>query len=381
MTSAERREARYQRRFASRAEKREKKLSPYDNFDYIANFDNLFEAYKKCLPGVSWKESIQRYEMYSMRNILETLKMLLAGESFPIEFIEFDINERGHKRHIKGIPPFPRVPIKWLCDKALVPILTNSLIYDNGASQKGKGVHFAIRRFICHLSKYYRMNNHSNEGYALFIDFSKYFDSVDHAVLFKLLEEKIKDVRILELTKSFIRVFGDGVSLGLGSQVSQICAIFFPNKLDHYIKEKLRIKFYGRYMDDLYLIHNDKEYLKQCLREILVICDKLKIKVNMKKTRILKLSQGMTFLKGKYSLLPSGRVLRLPGKESVKRMKKKLRKFKRLLDNKKMSYADIRMSYQSWRGSFMKRFDAYYIIWYMDRYYNELFINEHLKSA
>jgi len=377
LTSAERRKARYLRRVASRVEKREKKLSLYDNFDYIATFDNLFEAYKKCLPGVSWKESIQRYEMNSMRFILQTLKMLLAGESFPIEFIEFDINERGHKRHIKGIPPFPRVVIKWLCEKALVPILCNSLIYDNGASQKGKGVHFAIRRLICHLSKYYRMNNHSNEGYALLVDFTKYFDSVDHAVLFELLEEEIKDVRILELTKSFIRVFGDGVSLGLGSQVSQVCAIFFPDKLDHYIKEKLRIKFYGRYMDDLYLIHSDKEYLKQCLREIVLICDKLKIKVNMKKTRIIKLSQGMTFLKGKYSLLPSGKVLKRPGKETTKRMRRKLGKFKKLLLNKKMSHGDIRTSYQSWRGSYKKRFDAYHRVRLMDAYYNALFINEH----
>jgi len=376
MTSTERREARYQRRVTERSKKKEQ-LSQYDNFENVVDFDKLFASYRKCLLGVSWKESVQRYEANAMRNILETRQKLLAGENIHKGFVEFNLRERGKVRHIKSIHISERVVQKCLCDEVLVPILSNSLIHDNGASQKGKGVHFAIRRLIYHMTKYYRMNNYSNEGYALSIDFTKFFDSVDHGVLFGLLEEKIKDTRVLELTKSFIRVFGEGVSLGLGSQVSQICAIFFPGKLDHFIKEKLRIKYYGRYMDDLYLIHKDKAYLKQCLREIVLICDKLKIRVNMKKTCITKLSQGMVFLKGKYSLLGSGKVLRRPGKESAKRMRRKLGKFKKLLINEKMSYSDIRASYQSWRGCYKRRFHAYHGVRHMDDYYNDLFINEH----
>jgi len=376
LTSEERREARYQRRMAARS-KRKEKLSQYDNFENIIDFDKLFASYRKCLLGVAWKESVQRYEANAMRNIVETRKKLLAGESVHKGFVEFDLRERGKVRHIKSIHISERVVQKCLCDEVLVPILSNSLIHDNGASQRGKGVHFAIRRLIYHLTKYYRANGYSNEGYALSVDFSKFFDSVDHEVLFGLLEEKIKDQRVLELTKSFIRVFGAGKSLGLGSQVSQICAIFFPGKLDHYIKEKLGIKYYGRYMDDLYLIHADKEYLKKCLREIVLICDRLKIRVNMKKTCIVKLSHGLTFLKGKYSLLGSGKVLRRPGKDSTKRMRRKLGKFKRLLDGEKMSYGDIRASYQSWRGSYKKRFHAYHRVRFMDDYYNNLFIKEH----
>jgi hypothetical protein len=376
MTSSERREARYHRRVAGREAKRETKLSSYDNFDCVANFDNLYKAYKKCLLGVSWKESVQRYEVNAMLNILETLEKLLAGESVHKGFVEFILHERGKDRHIKSVHISERVVQKCLCDEALVPILSNSLIYDNSATQKGNGTHFAIRRLICHLSKYYRANGRSNDGYALLVDFSKYFDSIDHSILFELLDEKIKDQRILELTKSFIRVFGGGKSLGLGSQVSQICAIFFPDKLDHFIKEKLRIKYYGRYMDDLYLIHADKEYLKQCLREIVLICDRLKIKVNIKKTRIVKLSQGMTFLKGKYILLSSGKILKRPEKESTKRMRRKLSKFKKLMENKKMSYGDIRTSYQSWRGNYKRRFHAYHRVRHMDNCYNDLFVNE-----
>jgi hypothetical protein len=206
-------------------------------------------------------------------------------------------------------------------------------------------------------------------------------EKLNQSNVIQLLENKIKDEWILDLTKKFIRVFGDGKSLGLGSQVSQICAIFYPDQLDHFIKETLGIKFYGRYMDDSYLIHADKEYLKECLEKITAFCEKLKIKINVKKTRIVKLSQGVEFLKGKYILLPSGRVLRRPCKDSTRRMRRKLIKFKGLVNAGKMTYDNLRTSYQSWRGNYKRRFNAYHRVRYMDKLYNDLFISEHTKNS
>jgi hypothetical protein len=374
MTSEERKEARYRRRKAERAEKRKSKLSQYDDFGRVTDFDNLYNASRASMRGVAWKESVQRYESNALRNIKETRRRLLAGESVQNGFVEFTLRERGKVRHIKSIHISERVAQKCLCDEVLVPVLSRPLIYDNGASIKGKGVHFALRRFVAHLSKFYRNNNYSNEGYALLIDFSKFFDNIDHKILFALLGRKIQDSRVRELTKNFIDVFGEGKSLGLGSQVSQICAVFYPDRLDHYIKEKLRVKYYGRYMDDLYLIHKSKDYLKECLKIITGLCEKLKITINMKKTRIVRLSQGVVFLKGKYRLLPSGKVLRLPAKDSTARMKRKLRKFKPLLDNKQMNFIDLRAAYRSWRGNYKRRFNAYYRVRYMDKLYYDLFI-------
>jgi hypothetical protein len=220
MTSEERREARYQRRKTGRAEKRQQKLSQFDNFERVADIDNLYASFLESKSGVDWKESVQRYEANALRNIIDTRRKLLAGESVQQGFMEFTLNERGKTRHIKSVHISERVVQKCLCNQALVPILSNGLIYDNGASVKGKGVHFAIKRLITHLSKFYRKNENSNEGYCLSIDFSKFFDSIDHEILFKMLDKDIQDKRILNLTKQFITVFGDGKSLGLGSQVS-----------------------------------------------------------------------------------------------------------------------------------------------------------------
>jgi hypothetical protein len=192
-----------------------------------------------------------------------------------------------------------------------------------------------------------------------------------------MLDRDIQDRRILDLTKKFIAVFGEGKSLGLGSQVSQIAAIYFPSKIDHFVKDFRGEKFYGRYMDDLYVIHHDKEHLKQLLLEIETICASLKITINKKKTGIVKLAAGMNFLQGKHILLPSGKILRRPCKDSTKRTRRKLKKFKALIDSGKMDFKALRTSYQSWRGNYKKRFDAYHRVRFMDKLYSELFIAKH----
>jgi hypothetical protein len=206
------------------------------------------------------------------------------------------------------------------------------------------------------------------------VDFSKFFDNIDHAVLFDMLERHITDRCVVTLIRGFVSVFGPGNSFGLGSQISQVAAIFYPNTLDHFVKETLRIKYYGRYMDDLYLIHADKEYLKRCLFEIKRVCQSLKIEINEKKTKMVKLSRGMEFLKGKYILLENGKVLRRPGKESTKRMYRKLKKFQALVKGGQMAFHDVRQAYQSWRDNYRRRFNAYTQVRYMDRLYNNLFM-------
>lgn len=374
--SDKRHTARDARRRQRRSEKRDAKLKAFDDFNQVANPDNLCAAFKKSRREVSWKESVQRYEANLLPNILDARKKLLAGESVQKGFKEFTLNERGKIRHIKSVHISERVVQKSLALNVLIPILEASLIYDNGASIKGKGIHFALRRLIEHLRRFYRTNGNSNAGYALLIDFAKFFDNIDHEILLQQLRTRIKDERIITLIKQFISAFGEGKSLGLGSEVSQICAVYYPSRLDHFIKEKLKVKYYGRYMDDMYLIHADKVFLQQCLYEIKQMCDTLKITLNEKKTRIVKLSQGVVFLKGRYILSSTGKIIKLAGKSSTTRMRRKLKKFKRLLDAGNMSYLDVRTAYQSWRGNYKKRFNAYYRVCDMDKLYNSIILQD-----
>jgi hypothetical protein len=372
MNSAERKEGRYQRRKAERERKRQQFYYQYNDFSLLTDPDHLYEAYRKSKKGVTWKASVQRYEMNVLVNIAETIRKLNTGVSVSHGFVEFDLMERGRLRHIKSVHISERVVQKCMCDQILVPVLSRSLIYDNGASLKNKGLHFSIGRFKTHLAQFYR--EHGNNGYCLSIDFSKYFDSIDHAILLKNIEKVLPNPQIMKVLKDFILPFGDGVSLGLGSQVSQISAIYYANSVDHIVKRKLHFHGYGRYMDDSYLIHKDRDYLLYCLSEIKKVCETLKIKVNMKKTKIVKLKDGVKFLKGIYCLTETGKIIARADPDSRKRMSRKLRKFKKLVDMGKMNFHDAYTAYQSWRGNYIKRFNAYHTVERMDGLYNRLFI-------
>jgi hypothetical protein len=372
MTSEERKSARFQRRTLKRQENK-KRLQQFDSFENVINPDNLVKAFTNAKKGVSWKTSTQRYEMNRLKNISKTITDLENNKNTHRGFVEFDIYERGKTRHIQSIHIEERVIQKCLCDEVLVPLLSNGLIYDNGASLKKKGLQFSLKRLTFHLSSFYRSQKFSNNGYVLTIDFSKFFDRIVHHILIKEQNRHIRDLKIQQLIWQFIHVFGDDISLGLGSQISQISSVFYPNKIDHFIKEILQIKYYGRYMDDMYLIHHDKLYLQQCLLKINELCTTMGIVINQKKTCISKLSTGFKYLKGRFILTDTGKVIQLPSKESIKRFKRKLLKFKKLLFIGKITMADIQNTYKSWRGNFMRRFDAYYILKHLDEYYNSLF--------
>ena len=366
MNSKERHELRYQRRKAQREAKRKQKLL---SFDAIFSYDNLYKSYIKCRRNVGWKASTQRYIVQAPLNVYQTRQKLLKGKFKTSGFFEFDLYERGKKRHIRSVKIEERVVQRCLCDHALVPVIESTFVYDNGASIKNKGYHFAMNRMKRHLQYHYR--KYGNDGYILLFDFHHFFDNVSHELVKKIVADHFDDQRIIDLTYHFIEAFGD-IGLGLGSQISQTLALASCNKLDHIVKEKLQVKCYGRYMDDGYLIHPDKEYLKECLQIIKEICDELGIILNEKKTQIVKLSHGFTWLKGRFYLTPTGKVVKKIYKRSVTRERRKLKKLKKFYDSGKVTANDVWCAFQSWRA-YAYHFNAYHTIQNMEILYNQLY--------
>lgn len=369
MNSKERHEARYQRRKAQREAKKQQLCAARDDYDKVFTFDNLYNAYRKCCLGVGWKASTQRYKANALQNVNNTLSLLRNGGFKSRGFYEFDRCERGKLRHIKSIHLSERVVQRCLCDNSLVPMFSRSFIYDNGACIKGKGIKFAIDRLKCHLQRHYR--KYGTDGYALVFDFSKYFDNIEHKPLKDIIDSEYTDTRLAGLVKQLVDDFGD-IGLGLGSQISQACALRYPNRLDHYIKEVLRIKGYARYMDDGYLLHKSKEYLQKCLSDIKQICGELGIKLNTKKTQIVKISRGITFLQRRFVLTETGKVIIKPRPRGIVKMRRKLRVFKRKLDAGKMAFADIKTSFVSFKGH-LKHCNAHRIIVRLNALFDKIF--------
>ena len=317
MNSAERREARYQRRKAARMKKKAAALREYGDFETVFSFERLYESYRASVRGVGWKASTQRYKAASLANVTKTHEELIAGRYRSKGFYEFDIVERGKPRHIRSVHISERVVQRCLCDYCLVPMLSRSFIYDNGASLRGKGYDFAVSRVTHFLAEHYRKRG--REGYVLVFDFSKYFDTAQHEPVFREFERSGIDDRLVSLSKYFIQNFGD-VGLGLGSQVSQIAALALPNRIDHYIKDVLGMKYYARYMDDGCIISESKEKLEICLRELRRLCAEHGIRLNPKKTQIIKLTriyirQGALSIWRKRESRPPGNVQGYPAHE------------------------------------------------------------------
>lgn len=298
-----------------------------------------------------------------------TRRQILAGEYRSKGFVEFQLYDRGKWRRIRAVHIGERVVQRTLCDKLIIPVFTPALIYDNGASMKGKGIDFAMNRLECHLQRHWR--KHGMKGGILVFDFKDYFGTANHEPVRKELEKRVHDPRLRAMANMFLDNFGP-IGYGLGSQISQISAIMLPNKLDHVIKEKLKIKGYGRYMDDGYLIHEDIKYLEYCLTEIDKVCQSLGITLNRKKTRIIPIQDGITFLKTKFILTETGRVIRKMSRASIRAMKRKLYIFKKWVDSGKFTAEDVRIAYESWRGH-MWRGDSFKAVARVDTYFQRLF--------
>lgn len=370
MTSAERREIRYQRRKAKREEARRKRSMACGDFEEVFSFRHLYLSGKKCCKGVYWKSSTQRYIGNIIPNIALTAKSLNEGNFYHRGFHEFTIMERGKKRYIRSVHITERAVQKCLCDYCIVPIYSSSFIYDNSASLKHRGMDFALRRMICHLQKHYR--KHGLAGGILIFDFKSYFDEAPHGPLAAEAKRRLHDDRVRSLHDSFIADFGP-VGLGLGSQISQTNALLLPSPIDHYFKEKLRIKGYARYMDDGYAIHEDIDFLRtEGMFGLEEMTRKLGLRLNWKKTRVIPLADFYRWLKTKFILTSSGKVILKMNPDSTKIIRRKLRTFHGKWERGEMTVADIRSSVESYHGH-MKRGNSFKVRENTNQYFKSMF--------
>ena len=312
MTSSERHEARYKRRKQKRMHKRELRLAEC-SFDHMISYNDWIHATVACKHNVYYKSAVQLYMDHPVMHMYEKINEIKKGNiPFRINTCRIIIRERGKERKIEPIMFEKRIGEHVFCDNIYLPYFKDLMIYDNGASIKGRGTDFARKRILRHLEKARR--EYGNEFYAWQFDFKSFFDSIKYYVCEQILKDHFKDERIInfsidsitEYTKGNIEInlrvnpevakqlqqkleSSNGEGICLGSQNSQITALIVPNELDHFIKDICRIKYYCRYMDDGIVLHNDKKYLKELWDKCKVICEKLGLSFNIKKTKIVKI--------------------------------------------------------------------------------------------
>lgn len=342
-------------------------------YDEVFSYRNLFISAKKCVQGVAWKASVQMFVVNRLQWIAFLYNQLQERSYKSRGFIKFHISERGKTRFIQSVHISERCVQKTLNNYGLKPLIEPKLIYDNGASREGKGSQFAIERLRQHLATHYR--KYRTQGGILTLDLHDYFNSISHDLLKRMLRIAIEDDELYRQTIYFIDCFDGDVGIGLGSEISQICAIYYPSLLDHYIKEKLHIKGYGRYMDDMYLIHYDIDYLKECKKKIEDILLNFGLTLNPK-TTITKFDKGsFVYLKRRFKFGKNGKIVTRLLRKNITARRRKLKRQKRALQNGKANIKSIHQSYQAWRGYALK-WDSRKTVRTMDKIYYDLFHKE-----
>lgn len=357
----------------------------------VCDVNHLYEAYLASVKSSKWKESTQSFMLHFLRYLFQLKEDLINRTYKNSPSVNFDIFERGHLRSIASIPPRDRIVRHVLCDDIFMPEIRKRVIYDNGASLKGRGIDFQRRRFEVHLRRYYKQ--YGNEGWILFGDFSKFYDNIIHEIakkqlldlvdddgfvswlldiIFKAFEIDASNLTDDEINSIFFGVFDknkfnasgkvstDGKryiqkSVNIGDQLSQLIGIYYPNRIDTYVKYVRSQKYYGRYMDDWYVMSPSKETLKDILSEIINIANSLGIHINHKKTRIVKISSRFKFLQIRCTLATNGKIIKRINPKRVTAMRRKLKKLAAKVNAGEISYLEtVENMFKGWMGSYRK---------------------------
>ena len=332
-------------------------------FEEMCDFEVLYRAYKRARVGKRGKASTAHFEANAVQAVLKLERILKTKRYIPSTFEVFMVYEP--KKRLVQAPAFvDKVLQHALVDNILYEELTRSFIRDNTATQIGKGTHDGLNRLKVHMTDYFRKRKGRDEearrraglpprpieewdyaqGWVLKADVRKFFASIDHDIVKTMLRKRIKDDKVFELMCIYIDV---SEGLPLGYQTSQLLALMYLDEFDHWVKERLEIKYYGRYMDDFYLIHESKDYLRDCLREINKYIGDLKLELN-EKTGITPLRNGIDFLGFHSYLTETGKVIRKLRHASAKRMKRRIKKWAREQQEGTADLAHIWDSYQAW---------------------------------
>lgn len=337
------------------------------NKEDIIGIDALYESMNKCAKGVKWKGTVAYYRHHWTDEIPKLSQQLHDGTYKERRAKFFTITE-PKVREIMSIHYRDRVYQRSLNDVAIYPEVSRSFILDNYACQKGKGTLAARDRLKEFLHKYYR--KFGNEGHVLKIDIKGYYPNMDHA----FAEEMFGKYLTGETYQMAISVLGHlpgEVGYNPGSQIVQIVGITALDGVDHYIKERLRIKYYIRYMDDFIAIHQSKEYLEDCLAKIKQQLKDRRMEINESKTFIQSIRKPVTFLGFQYQLTETGKVVILADPKKVKHERKKIKRMVALVEKGEMTKHEVDRHFKAYKVS-IRYGNSHKLIERLNRWYETL---------
>lgn len=355
-------------------------------YNNICDISVIMDIYDKAIKlNTRNKKKIQKFENFYSCNMANIKEELITKKYKIGKYNVFLIHE-PKVRIIMSQCIKDKIVNHLVAKYFLIDTFDKSMSNRNCATRVGKGTHYALKIFKKDYNYYL---NRYKKFYILKLDISKYFYNLDHEIIKQLVRKKIKDknvikivdmiidstnedyinekiIRLKEIEKqSIIRfnyadknkrleelervpLYKKGKGVCIGNMVSQVVATFYLDELDKFIQRELKIKAYCRYMDDFYCMHEDKEYLKECLQKIEGILNKYKLELN-RKTKIYNSNENIEFLGFMFSSKNKNIRMKLTNK-TKKKFKINMKERHKELQSGKINLTEYNQVKNSYRG-------------------------------
>lgn len=320
-------------------------------FEKIISLENLFAAWDVFKSDKRDRRDVQGFEMRLEENIFELHRDLRAKRYKHGAYSGFLIHD-PKLRHIHKATVSDRV-LHHAIFTALNPVFEPTFIANSFSCRVGKGTHKGVETLASILRK--TSGNGHNGTFALKCDVRKFFDTVDHDILLRILNKRIKDADAMWLMREIVESYISNASnvferkgVPIGNLTSQLFANLYMNGFDQFVKHKLKVKNYLRYTDDFVIVADSREYLINLIAPISkFLNNELALSLHPDKVIVRKFHQGVDFLG--YVLLPHHRKLRTKTKKRIfRKLKKRLDEYKQEV----ITYETVKQSFQSYLGVF-----------------------------
>ena len=290
-----------------------------NQYDKILTYENLMKAHIDSRKGKGLRKEIILFNLKQEEYIMWLYEQLKDGKYKHSGYTTFYVTEPKLRMIEKSIY-IDRIVHRWYVDHFLKQYFVKSFINTSYACLENKGMHKAcldVQKVLKHCKRIW------NYYYIIKMDVAKYFQNIDKGVLYNILQRKIKDKKLLWLTKEILYSNGTHKGLPIGNYTSQCYANIYLNEVDQYAKHKLKLKYYFRYMDDILVVVKTKREAIEILEQIRIFLrEKLKLELNSK-TQIFKSTQGVNFCG--YKINEYRLKIRTKGKKMLKNKIKKLK--------------------------------------------------------
>jgi len=307
----------------------------------VIAFDNLHRAFGGASHGKRDRPEVREFEYHLETRLFEIRDELAAGEYAWGPFHRFWVND-PKRREIRAAPFRDRV-VHHALFNVLDPIFRRGFIADSYACIPGRGTHRAVERYRAFVRA------RAGRGYRLQGDVKRYFASVDHAVLLGRLERRVGDGRLLNLLGTLVTHGAErpGCGIPIGSLTSQLFANVYLDALDHFVKERLRVRHYLRYMDDFLLLASDRREARDRLGQVReFLTEQLRLELNPRRVSVAPISEPCDLLGYVHHADGRTRVRR----RSVRRLWRRVPALGRRVAAREIDPDDARASVASWFG-------------------------------